>query len=89
MARIGYGNTRVTCKTISQCNCHDGAAANTLSITAKIDLQRKFTATPTHIRFWSRGVGFIRELPVSGAVSFDWTPPDGDRTSRRRAAGYP
>jgi len=56
----------------------DGAAANTLSITAKIDLQRKFPATPTHVRFWARGVGFIRELPVSGAVSFDWVPPDGN-----------
>jgi uncharacterized repeat protein (TIGR01451 family) len=63
----------------------DGAVANTLSVTAHIDLQRKFLATPTHIRFWARGVGFIRELPISGAVSFDWTPPDGDLDSLFRA----
>lgn len=63
----------------------NGSSPNTLTVTAKIDLQRKFTAPPTHVRFWARGIGFIRELPASGTVSFNWTPPDGNLDSLLRA----
>jgi uncharacterized protein (TIGR03437 family) len=63
----------------------NGAAPNTLTVTAKIDLQRKFSAPPTHVRLWARGTGFIREMPASGTVSFDWTPPDGNLDSLLRA----
>jgi uncharacterized repeat protein (TIGR01451 family) len=51
-----------------------GQTPGTLHIQATIDTTRRFTAAPTHIRFWIGGEGFIRTIPIAPSVAFDWTP---------------
>jgi hypothetical protein len=51
-----------------------GQTLGSLHIQATIDTTRRFTAAPTHIRFWLGGEGFIRTMPVASSVAFDWTP---------------
>ena len=43
-------------------------------------------ATPTHVRFWVDGYGFVGTAPYSATTVFNWTPPtplpDGEYTYR-------
>jgi uncharacterized repeat protein (TIGR01451 family) len=51
-----------------------GQTPGSLHIQATVDTSRQFNATPTHIRFWLGGEGFVRTLPVAPSAAFDWTP---------------
>lgn len=54
-----------------------GSASGSVRIQASVDLNRKFPAPPSHIRFWIGNEGFIKVLPAASSLSFEWTPANG------------
>jgi hypothetical protein len=54
-----------------------GLTSDPVQISATINTGKIADETPTEVRFWANGVGFIQTLPIAPNVSFAWTPPDG------------
>ncbi len=48
-----------------------------IQVTATIDTSPVDEESPTDVRFWANGIGFIETLPVAKTISFDWMPPEG------------
>jgi uncharacterized protein (TIGR03437 family) len=56
-----------------QLSISPGATAGSVHIQASVDLNRQYTAAPTHIRFWISNEGFVKILPVMPSTAFEWT----------------
>jgi hypothetical protein len=57
-----------------QISLSPGTTSGTVRIQASVDTSRQFNAPPTHIRFWIGNEGFIKVLPITSSLSFEWTP---------------
>jgi uncharacterized repeat protein (TIGR01451 family) len=60
-----------------------GTTPGALRIQAAVDATQQFYATPTHIRFWIGEEGFVKTLPLTPGVSFEWIPATGGTITMR------